>query len=285
MTIFNKQKINTAINISLRSCGILCFLILFFLLSLLIVNGINSIDLNFLTSSSKNFGAEGGIFYQIIGSLLLTLMSACITLPLALGTALFKSEFISSSRIQTLSDSLLYTLNGIPSIIFGLFGLIFFINILDTGISWFVGAIILSMMILPTVTLSAFQSMHSLPRNYRENAYALGMNTWQVIYKVVIPQGLTGAVSGLLIGLARAIGETAPILFVATAFSGAQVPQSLFEPVAALPTHILVLAQNATDPLALKAAWGSSLVLITLVFLFSLIAFISRKNLQLLSQR
>jgi len=270
--------------ISWISLGICC-LILVFLIAVIAWNGIKAINFDFLMSESRHFGASGGIYYQIVGSLLMVLVAALISLPLALGTAVYKSEYLKNSKLQMLSDSLIYGLNGIPSIVFGLFGLIFFVNILNTGISWFVGSVILAFMILPTIVLASYQSINSIPDHYRESALALGMDKWRVITIVLLPQGISGAVTGLLIGLARAVGETAPIMFIATAYSGARYPDSLLEPVAALPTHILALAQQATDPDALQAAWGASFVLICLVTLFSISALFIRKRTQILSER
>jgi len=260
-------------------------LTLIFLLTVIVFNGAQAINLDFLFTCSRDFGAEGGIFYQIIGSILLIIGASLISFPIALGTAIFKSEYLKNNFLQRLSSILVYGLNGIPSIIFGIFGLIFFVHFLETGISWFVGAVILAIMIIPTIVLAAYQSINSIPKIYRDSALALGLNRWQVILKVVFPQGISGAITGLLIGAARAIGETAPIMFIATAFSGVEMPGSLFEPVTALPTHILALAQHATDSQALKNAWGTSLVLIILVFVFSVSALFTRIKLKPVSQR
>jgi phosphate transport system permease protein len=176
-------------------------------------------------------------------------------------------------------------LNGVPSVIFGIFGLVFFVNVLGTGISWFVGSIILAMMILPTVVLATYHSINSIPEIYRESALALGLNKWQVIAKVLLPQGIGGAITGLFLGLARAVGETAPIMFIATAFTGVEIPGSFFEPVTALPTHILALAQQAINEQALQNAWGASFVLICLVTVFSALGLWSRKKLKTVGLR
>jgi phosphate transport system permease protein len=267
------------------SAMLLSTALLIFLLTIIIWNGLPAINLDFLFTASRNFGAAGGIFYQIIGSILLIVVAAALSFPIALGVALFKSEFLNNPFLQKLSDNFIYGLNGIPSIIFGLFGLIFFVNILETGISWFVGSIILAAMILPTIVLSSYQAINSIPTIYRESALSLGMDQWQVITRVLLPQGIGGAITGLLMGLARAIGETAPIMFIATAFSGVDVPGSFAEPVSALPTHILVLARQATDPQALQNAWGASLVLIVLVLILSLSALLGRIKTQTIMQR
>lgn len=250
--------------------------VLLFLITVLFWKGFSAISFEFLISDSSNFGSEGGIAYQIIGSVLLTACAAIISFPLALGFAIYKSEYIKNSYLQNLTDTVIYSLNGIPSIIFGIFGLIFFVNLLQTGVSWFVGGIILAIMILPTIILSSYQSINSIPNSYRENAFGLGLTKWQVVKTVIFPRAVNGGFTGLLLGLARAIGETAPIMFIATAFSGVTIPNGLFEPVRSLPTHILSLAQQATNPSALENAWGTSLVLILLVFVFSISAFVRR---------
>jgi phosphate transport system permease protein len=248
---------------------VFCAGILVFLFGVILWNGSSAISFDFLTKPSENFGTSGGIVHQITGSILMVVSTAIITLPIGLGTAIYRSEYLKSRRYQNIADTLIFSLNGVPSVIFGVFGLIFFVTILGTGVSWFVGSIILAMMILPTLVLSAYQSINSVPSIYRESALALGMSKWQVVTTVLLPKAINGAITGLLIGLARAIGETAPIMFVATAFSGVDFPSSLLQPVSALPTHILNLAQQATDDNALQNAWGSSLVLVILVVLFS----------------
>jgi len=253
-----------------RLAFIFCAVVLVFLFGTIIWKGSAAISIEFLTQPTESFGASGGIVYQITGSILMIITTALITFPIALGTAIYRSEYLKNPRAQNIADTLIFSLNGIPSVIFGIFGLIFFVNILGTGVSWFVGSIILAMMILPTLVLCAYQSINSIPSIYRESALALGMTKWKVITTVLLPKGVNGAITGLLIGIARAIGETAPIMFIATAFSGVQFPSTLLQPVSALPTHILSLAQQATNPAALQNAWGTSLVLVFLVILFSL---------------
>lgn len=249
------------------------------LLTAICLKGASALSFEFLFSPARDFGASGGIVYQISGSLLLVFVSALLVTPIALGAAIFIAEDGSHSGHQSFLTTALLSLNAIPSITFGLFGLILFVNILGTGISWFVGSVILAMMMLPTVTLATLQSMQSLPQDFKENAQALGLTHSQIIVHVVIPQSLHGLVTGLLIGLARAIGETAPIMFIATAFSGVTFPKSILEPVSTLPTHILALAQQATNPDALRNAWGTSLVLMLIVLGFSLSALLARRTL------
>lgn len=259
---------------------ILCSCVLLFLLGSIVFQGIGALSLEFLFTPAKEFGKSGGIFYQIFGSLLIVIVAAFLVLPLALGTALYRNSYNSHKGVANVMDQCLYALNAIPSVTYGIFGLIFFVNLLNTGISWFVGSIILAIMMLPTVTLATSQAMAAIPKIYQENAAALGLTRAQIVRRVTLPQSLHGVVTGLLIGLARAIGETAPIMFIATAFSGVKVPQSLVEPVSTLPTHILELAQQSTDPQALQNAWGASLTLVLLAASFSGLALFLRRRLK-----
>ena len=265
---------------ALRVALFISLAILVFLIGSIIWQGGKALSLDFLLSDARDFGASGGIRYQILGSLILILVAACLVLPLAIGTAIFRSEYVTSEKLGHRIDLAIFSLNGIPSITYGLFGLIIFVNIFGMGVSWIIGSILLAMMILPTVTISSYQAMRAIPNSYRENAAALGLSRTQTIRRVILPQSLHGVVTGLLIGLARAIGETAPIMFVATAFSGVSWPRSINEPVSTLPTHILALAQQATNPDALRNAWGASFTLILIVILLSSLAYVARHKLQ-----
>jgi len=278
--VLSRNIINTLFAGALRGALFVCIVLLIFLIGSITFEGIKALSPEFLLDVSKDFGAAGGIRYQLLGSLLLITVAALLVVPFALGTALYRSEFIKSEFWARRIDLAIFSLNGVPSITYGLFGLIFFVNILGTGISWLVGSIILAMMILPTVTVSTYQAMRSIPDIYRENGMALGLSRAEMVRKVILPQSWHGMITGLLIGLARAIGETAPIMFIATAFSGVTLPSSIYQPVSTLPTHILALAQQATNPAALQNAWGASFMLILLVILFSSLAFMARKRLQ-----
>jgi len=278
--VFSRAVINTVYANALRVALFISLSILVFLIGSIIWEGGKAISPNFIFSEAKDFGAAGGIRYQLIGSLILIFIAALLVLPLAIGTAIYRSEYVKSQSLGRKIDLAIFSLNGIPSITYGLFGLIVFVNILGMGVSWLIGSILLAMMILPTVTVSTYQAMRAIPNIYRENAVALGLSRSEMIRKVILPQSLYGIVTGLLIGLARAIGETAPIMFVATAFSGVTWPRSIYEPVSTLPTHILALAQQATNPAALRNAWGASLSLIILVMLLSSLTFFARHHLQ-----
>ncbi|MBQ27156.1 MAG: phosphate ABC transporter, permease protein PstA [Nitrospiraceae bacterium] len=231
----------------------------------------------FLSQPSRAFGAEGGIRSQIMGTLILALGAGLVSLPIALGTALYQSEYLAL-RFQSIVMRFIYALNGVPTILFGLFGYLVFGLYLGLGISWLSGVLILAMMILPTLVVSIREAIESIPSQYREAGLALGMTSPQLIRAVIVPHSFHGTVTGLLLGLARAAGETAAILFTATAFSGVDMPRSFNEPVTTLQTHILVLSQEAVNSSATSAVWGAALMLMVLVFCFSLGAFAIRSR-------
>jgi phosphate transport system permease protein len=168
---------------------------------------------------------------------------------------------------------LLYVLNGVPSILFGLFGLIVFVKGLGWGKSWLTGGLLLGMMMVPTVAVAFSERIAALPSKFVEAAHGLGLTRSQIVWSVVVPQCRGGLITGALLGLARAVGETAPIMFTATIFAGATFPKAVTEsPVLTLPYHIFVLAQDSFDPAANAKLWGAALVLLGLVLILSLAA-------------
>ncbi|MGA7905618.1 MAG: ABC transporter permease subunit [Terrimicrobiaceae bacterium] len=168
---------------------------------------------------------------------------------------------------------MLHVINGVPSILFGLFGLIVFVLFLGWGKSWLTGGILLGIMMLPTVAVALTERIRALPGKYLEAAAGLGLSQSQIVWSVILPQSFGGWITGSLLGLARAAGETAPIMFSATIFAGATWPRGIKEsPVLSLPYHIFILAQDSFDPAAGAKLWGAALVLLLLVFSLSLIA-------------
>jgi phosphate transport system permease protein len=236
------------------------------ILATLAVKGFPALSWEFLTGESRDFGAAGGVAYQIQGTLILMCGAVVVGLPAALGAALFQTEFLSSPRLKAVFRVMTYSLNGVPTILFGLIGYRVFGVLLSTGVSWVTGVLILAVMILPTMHASILEAIEALPPHYREAGMALGLTPWQRIRSIVIPQSGFGIVTGALLGSVRAGGETAAIMFTATAFSGAAFPRSWTDPVATLQTHILVLAQEALNPMAVANAWGAALVLVGIAF-------------------
>jgi len=244
-----------------------------------------AITLDFLFEPSSNFGVDGGLLYQIIGTVILMGGAALIAFPIAVGAALFQTEYIRSEEVRIFFRAIIFSLNAVPTILFGLAGYLFFGVYLNTGVSWLTGALILSIMILPTVQASIQSAVESLPEKYREAGMSLGMTPWALARRVVLPQCWHGAVTGALLGLARAAGETAAIMFTAVAFSGATWPRSFADPVPTLQTHILALAQDSADAASMTNAWGAALVLIMIVFVLILTSFAVRSRFSMEAQR
>ncbi|MEO8043503.1 MAG: ABC transporter permease subunit, partial [Spartobacteria bacterium] len=195
----------------------------------ILVRGLPAISWRFLTEQIRLVGAEGGIFYNLIGTLILIGAAIAICAPLATGLALTQTVFLRNPAARARLGLFLYTLNGIPSIVFGIFGFIVFVNYLGWGKSWLTGGLLLAIMILPTVTVALIERIKALPAKYVEAATGLGLRRSQVIWSVILPQSWGGLITGSLLGLARAAGETAPIMFTATIFAGAKLPHGIRE--------------------------------------------------------
>jgi len=241
---------------------------------LIISRGNHAITWEFLTAESSEAGASGGIRWQILGTLILIVTSAIVAIPFATALALLHSFFLKPRSLsrRTLGFTL-QLFNAVPSIIFGILGLIIFTRLLDWGKSWLAGGILLGIMIIPTIAIMLAHRIAALPRAQIESATGLGLRRGQIIRSVIMPQSVAALLSGTLLGLARAAGETAPILFVATIFSGATMPAGIKDqPVLALPYHIFVLAQDSFQDSARANLWGSALVLVAIVTLLSALA-------------
>ncbi|MFC1749796.1 phosphate ABC transporter permease PstA [Pseudomonadota bacterium] len=242
-------------------------------LAYILAKGIPALSWSFVFSSEEGigFGASGGVFPQLVGSLLLAISAIAVATPVALGTALYH-HLLASPMQRRLLNTLLNILQSIPPIVFGLFGLIVFVHFFDWGVSLATGAVILATVILPMMVLNSIASLERIPFEYTEAAQSLGLSHGELITRVWLPQAWPGIVTGLLLSMARALSETAPILFTATVFSGVIWPESIFEPVTSLQTHIFYLAQEGSNEQAIRAAWGSAVVLIAAVASFSLSA-------------
>ena len=255
------------------------------ILAIVLWKGSSALSFSFLLNESNNFGAEGGIFYQAIGTIILMMGAGLISLPIAMGSVLFQTEYLKSDRLKKGLRLIMYSLNGVPTIIFGLVGYLFFGVFLGMGISWVTGALVLAVMIIPTIQVSIQENVDAIPKIYRDTGSALGLTDWQQIKSIIIPQSYAGIITGLLLGLARAAGETAAIMFTATVFSGVKFPQGWSDPVTTLQTHILILAQESVNPQTMTNAWGSGLVLILIVFALIAGSMSLRNQLYLESER
>ena len=255
------------------ACAVVAVGVLVSIIAAILVRGLPAVSWRFLTEQIALVGAAGGIFYNLVGTLILIATAAAVSGALAVGLALTHSVYLSDGRARRTLGLLLYVLNGVPSILFGIFGLIVFVKFLGWGKSWLSGGVLLGLMILPTVTVALVERIKVLPTRYVEAAVGLGLSRSQVVRSVILPQTVGGLVTGLMLGLARAAGETAPIMFTATIFAGATVPRGVREsPVLSLPYHIFTLAQDSFDPAVSQKVWGTATVLLALVFLLSFVA-------------
>ncbi len=242
-------------------------------LAYILFKGAPALSLEFLFSSAagSGFGVSGGILAQLLGSLLLAVGAVLVATPFALGTALYYHLLAGAAQRRAL-NTVMNILQGIPPIVFGICGLIVFVHLLQWGVSLATGAVILAAVILPMLVLNSISALERIPFEYTEAARSLGLSHAAVIARVWLPQAWPGMLTGLLLGMARALSETAPILFTATVFSGVVWPDSIFAPVTSLQTHIFYLAQESSNAAAIQAAWGSAVVLIAVVAAFALLA-------------
>lgn len=258
----------------------LAFLFIGAILFFVARGGIGVISWEFLASPPKHGATAGGIFPAILGTLLLVSLAIAISLPLGLLTAIYLVEYARKNRFTDFVMNAIYTLNGVPSILFGLFGMVFFVKILGWGVSLLSASATLALMILPTIIMSSVEALRSVPQAFREASLALGASKEKTILKVVLPAALPGIVTGALLGIGRAAGETAPILFTGAVFYTRGLPSSPFEPVMALPYHLFALNMEHPDiERARPMAFGTALVLLMLALsVYSVATFIRYRH-------
>jgi phosphate transport system permease protein len=268
-----RRGLDRAFTVCAAACAaVVCALVLG-IAGAIVWRGMAVLDWRFVSRLASGGGGAGGVLYEILGTVILIVTALGVCAPLAVGVALAEAVYLEGKRARHWLFAGLYAANSIPSVLLGIAGLIVFSRWLGWGKSWLAGGILLGLMILPTVSVALIERLRSLPGKYVEAATGLGLSRSQVIWSVLLPQSLGGLVSGLLLGLARAAGETAPILFAAAVFSGAGLPAGIRDsPVVALPYHIFVLAQDSLDPAVQDHLWGAAAVLLVIVLALSLLA-------------
>ncbi len=254
---------------------------LFIFLLFIAVQGIGAINWTFLSQPPREAMTEGGILPCIMGTVYLSLGSITVAFPLGVATAIYLNEYARPGPWLRIIRLGINNLAGVPSVVYGLFGLAFFVTWLKLGVSIVSGALTLGAFILPLIIGTAEESLRAIPQTYREASLALGATKWQTIYKVVLPAALPNMLTGLILGLSRAAGETAPIMFTAAVYYTRQLPTSIFDDVMALPYHIYVLATAGTNIEATRhLQYGTALVLMALVVGMNLLAIIIRSRMQ-----
>jgi phosphate transport system permease protein len=278
---FGKEKLSPRITekaaFSLLWAAIIAVLVILgVILADIIINGLPAMSWEFLTGPPGNLGRSGGIFPAVVGTLYLVAGAILIALPIGIGASIYLNEYTREGHITLIIRTGVDLLNGTPSIVFGLFGFAFLVLYLKFGVSLLAGQVTLALMILPTIIRTTEEALKNVPVSVREGSFALGATKWQTVRNVVLPPAIPGIITGTILSIGRAAGETAPILFTAVVFSTRTLPTSEFEPVMALPYHLYILATNV--PGAKENQYGTALVLLVLVVGLYLIAILVRRH-------
>ena len=247
------------------------------LVGFIIVKGAPAISLEFLFSFPSNGMKSGGIWPAIVGTFYLTIGTALFSVPLGIGAAIYLSEYALENKITRLIRIAIINLAGIPSVVYGLFGLGLFVVFLRFGTSLLAGSLTLSIMTLPVIISTSEEALRSIPQAFRVVSISVGATRWQTIRRIVLPQALPGILTGVVLGLERAAGETAPILFTCAAFFLPRLPTSPFDQTMALPYHLFVISTQVPG-MPVKIQYGTALVLLVFVLGMNLLATIIRSR-------
>jgi len=245
----------------------------------IVINGAGAINWEFLTAPPRNGMKEGGIMPALLGTVILTFGTAIVSIPLAIGAAIYLAEYAGDNRLTRWVRLAIVNLAGIPSIVYGLFGLGAFVLFLKFGTSIVAGSLTLGIMTLPVVISTAEEAILSVPQRFRMVSLSLGATRWQTIRYQVLPHALPGIITGVILGLSRAAGETAPILFTVAAFYLPEYPQTIFDQTMALPYHLYVISTQVPG-MPLSVQYGTALVLLLLVLSLTLVATVVRTNMR-----
>ncbi|MEW5948105.1 MAG: phosphate ABC transporter permease PstA [Thermodesulfobacteriota bacterium] len=260
-----------------RLGSVLVVLILGFILFDIFYKGIGVISWEFLTAEPRMGMTEGGIFPAIVGTVYVTVITALFAVPLGMFAAVYLNEYAPHGPLTRVIRLSIRNLSGVPSIVYGLFGVAIFVRMLHLGASVLSAGLTLGLLTLPWTITASEEALKTVPKSYRDGALALGATKWQAIRTNVLPYAIPGMLTGTILGLARAAGETAPILFTGAAFFLPFLPDSPFSQFMALPYHLYVLATQHHDvEKVMPLAYGTALVLIALVVGLNLVAVIIR---------
>jgi phosphate transport system permease protein len=272
-----EQVLFTLFRAAALTCGLALFIIVFFMLK----NGLSAITWEFLSDVPRESMTRGGILPCIVGTALLGLGAIVIALPIGVASAIYLNEYAKPGTVLRIIRLGINNLAGVPSVVFGLFGLAFFVTYLKMGVSLVSGCLTLAALSLPVIIGATEEALKAVPDTYREASLGLGATKWQTIYRVVLPASLPGILTGAILGLSRAAGETAPIMFTAAVFFTPDLPGSIFDEIMALPYHIYVLATAGTHIEATRhLQYGTALVLIALVLGMNMVAIVWRSRIR-----
>ncbi|MEQ8236114.1 MAG: phosphate ABC transporter permease PstA [Syntrophomonadaceae bacterium] len=255
--------------------GTVIVLVLVGIIGYVAVKGFSTVSLDFILQAPSRAGRLGGISTTIVGTVYLTIMSLLIAVPIGVGSAIYLEEYaLSRSRFARLVNLTAETLAGIPSIVFGLFGFVFFVIFLGLGWSILSGSLTMAIMILPTITRTSQEAILAVAHEYRENSLALGASRWQTIRKVVLPSALPGIVTGIILSIGRAVGETAAIIL--TAGSSLGMPISPTDPARTMSVHLYIMAMEG---ISTERAFGTAFLIVVLIIIINYLANLSLSRL------
>ncbi|MBN1938190.1 MAG: phosphate ABC transporter permease PstA [Candidatus Aminicenantes bacterium] len=282
MTSSSTKKIRQALGfLFLRLCLALVLAAVALFLADIISRGSSSLSWEFISQKPRRGMTEGGIFPAIFGTFLVTAVTALLAVPVGICAAIYLNEYAKKNRLTRLIRLSIRNLSGVPSIVYGLFGVILFVNMMKFGTSILSAGLTLGLMTLPWTITASEEALKTVPNSFREGALALGATKWQAIRTNVLPYALPGMLTGTVLGLARAAGETAPIMFTGAAFALPFLPKSLGDQFMALPYHLYIMATQHHDIAKVRPlAYGTALVLIIFVLGLNLGAVILRYRLR-----
>ncbi|MGB9906774.1 MAG: phosphate ABC transporter permease PstA [Candidatus Saccharicenans sp.] len=243
-------------------------LVLVFILVVILKNGLPQLSLEFLTRNPADMGREGGILSTIVATIFLTFIALLVATPLGVGTAIYLTEYTVEGRITRIIRFGAECLAGIPSIIFGLFGFILFVNKLKFGWSILSGGLTLAFMVLPTIIRTSEEAIKAVPAAYRLVSFSLGSTRWQTVTRVVLPSAIPGIVTGVILSIGRSIGETAAVIF--TAGSALRMPTSLFSSSRTMSVHFYILAKEGVS---MPKAYGTAAVLVISILVINIVTY------------
>jgi phosphate transport system permease protein len=263
----------------LRFAMLIVVSITFYIVYDIVRKGIGVISWEFVTTMPRKGMTEGGILPAVLGTIYVTMITAFASFPVGVFTAIYLNEYARQNLFTRIIRLSIRNLAGVPSIVYGLFGVALFVRAMAFGTSILSAGLTLGLLTLPVTITASEEALKSVPESYREGALALGATKWQSIWTNVLPSAVPGMMTGMILGLSRAAGETAPILFTGAAFYLPRLPGSVYSQFMALPYHLFILATQHHSPDKVRPlAYGTSLVLFFLVVVMNMIAIILRSR-------